>query len=81
MHQLAVRKTVEPRRRVDSGDPELSEISLSSSSAHIGIVQRLHNGLSCDTVRLALVAEIALGELKNLSALFQRVYTSFNTHN
>ena len=81
MHQFAVRKTIDSRRCIDSRNPQFSEISLSSASADIGIVQGLHDRLSGDTVRFALVSEIALGELKNLSALLQRVYTSFNTHN
>ena len=80
-HKFAVGKTVDSCRRVDSCDPKTTEISLSSSSADERVVQRLHNRFASDSVRLTLVAEIALGELKNLSTLLNSVYTSFNTHN
>jgi hypothetical protein len=80
VHQFAVRKSVDSCSRIDPCDPQFSEISLSSTSADERIVQRLHYRFSRDTVRLALVAEITLREFKNLSTLFQRVYTSFNTH-
>lgn len=58
VHKLAVRNAVDSRRRVDSGNPKTTEISLSSSSADVRIVQRLHNRFSCDSVRFALIAKV-----------------------
>ena len=80
VHKLAVRKTVQSRRRVDTYDPQFSEISLSSSSADVGIVQRLHHRFAGDTIRFAFISEIAFRKLENFSTLFNGVYSSFNTH-
>src|SRR5690606_40713812 len=69
VHEHAVGGAVLARRGVDADDPETAEVALLVLAADIGVDACLLGGLPHELVELALVLEVALGELGELLAL------------
>ena len=79
IHQPGVTQAVDAGRRVDAGDPQAAEVALLQLAADVCIAKRTANLLAGSTILLALCAKITLGELKNLTTLFQCINCTLNS--
>ena len=69
VHQHAVGHAVLARGGVDADDPQAAVVALLPLAADVGVDARLLGRLLHELVKLALVLEVALGELGELLAL------------
>jgi hypothetical protein len=79
IHEAAVGKAVQAGSRVDAGDPQLAELTLFISAVAVSIAERLHYCLVGNFEKLALMAEIAFGELENFLVACFGPYGSFDS--
>src|SRR5688572_25352629 len=77
-HELAVGDAVLARRGVDADDPQAAVIALLELAAGVRVDARFFGRLFHELVKLALVLEIALGELRELLALLTTDDTTFD---
>ncbi len=79
--ELAVRKVVHPRRRVDSGNPELTKIPLALPPVAIGIHERFIDRIGCGAKQFAAAAAKSFGQLQYFLTTSSRFESSFYSHN
>ena len=63
VHELAVGQTVHSGSRIDTGNPELTELALPLFSAGICACKGTHNGLLGDSVLFASGSSVTFGQL------------------
>ena len=80
VHKTGVGDIVNAGCGVDTSDPKLTEVTLFESSAYVSVLHRLHDSLSCYSVKLGLGAEIALSPSHYLSSFLNCVYSSLDSH-
>ena len=77
-HEHAVGEAVLARGGVDADDPQAAEVALLALAADVGVDARLVGRLLRELVELALVLEVALGELAELLALVAANRSTFD---
>ena len=79
MHEAGIVHALGLDSRGDTGDPQLTEVPLLQTAAHIGVGQGLHDLLVGHLEVLGLGAPVALGQLQSLISSFTRHHSAFNT--
>ena len=73
IHEFAVGKAVDACRRVDAGDPQLTELSLSLLASRVSAGQSAHDGLLGDSVLFGTGSSVTLCQLQDSVMFFPGV--------
>ena len=77
--ELGVGHAVHAGSRVDTGDPQGTEVALTQLTADIGVTQGAGDLLLRSAILLGLRAKVALRQLHNLPALLMGIDCRFNS--
>jgi hypothetical protein len=80
LDETTVGQVVDSGSRIDPGDPQPSEISLSSPPIPVSILQGPVHGICCSSKKLASTASVTLGKLQYLLSSLSGFSASSDSH-
>src|SRR5512140_769059 len=79
VHEHAVAHALLASRRIDTGDPQGTELTLLLATVTVGILACLHHRLFGDAIYVLSATAVTLGLGENLLVTCARYYTTFNS--